>query len=97
MDPNSIEYQRKYLIPCVQSHTGEGVLLKFMLIRVSRGAIRLAAVFDICKKQGFTPSQARFALGRLENAKLLQYSLNNEVAQVELTDLGREVFKEVEL
>jgi len=87
--------RRKWLKEAMKHKNANSALLNFIVCRLSAGKLTLKTILKLCSKQGFTPSEARHALGRLMEAGLIEYSHIEPDIFVSFNEAGKLFAQEV--
>lgn len=95
MDRDLVEIRKNRVARAAQLPSNDGALLKFLLIRLSRGSIAQFNILEICKKQGYTPSDIRAALELMDTGEVVDYFIDDDKVKIKLTDSGRGIAEEV--
>ncbi|WP_194755715.1 helix-turn-helix domain-containing protein [Aliidiomarina indica] len=88
--------RRKWLKEAMNRTNANAALLSFIVCRLGRGKLTHKTIIKLCSKQGFTPSEARHALGRLMEAGLIEYNHIDPDVFVIFNEAGEKFAQEVQ-
>lgn len=87
--------RRESLKVDIRGTNESAALLSFVIYLLNLDKKELSTILRVCSRQGYTPTDTKYALRRLVQANLIEYVHHRLTIYVQLNDAGRQFFGEV--